>query len=136
LQPERNLSHTPLCQVVLSTEYGLRKELVVGETKWSPVIIETNTSKFDLFLQFHEEQDCLKGRLVYNTDLFESETIHYMLRHLENLLESALARPDTPVSELEMFLDEERKLFEGGNSMDDLNESFAGESDFVDLCFD
>jgi len=135
LQPERKLSHTPLCQVVFSTEYGLRKELVVGETKWSPVIIETNTSKFDLFLQFHEEQDCLKGRLVYNTDLFESDTTHYMLRHLENLLESALTRPDTPVNELEMLLDEERRLL-GGNSMDDLKGSFAGESDLVDFCFD
>jgi non-ribosomal peptide synthetase component F len=136
LQPERNLSLTPLCQVVFSLEYGLRKELAVGETKWSPVLIETKTSKFDLFLQFHEEQDCLQGRLVYNTDLFESETIHYMLRHLENLLESALARPDTPVRELEMLLNEERRLLEGGNSMDDLKGSFAGESDLVDICFD
>src|SRR5215510_11946413 len=118
LQPERKLSHTPLCQVVFSLEYGLRKELTVGETKWSPVIIETQTSKFDLFLQFHEEQDRLQGRLVYNTDLFESETIHYVLGHFENLLRSALARPDTQMSELEMFLDEERRLLEDGNSMD------------------
>jgi len=135
LQPERKLSHTPLCQVVFSLEYGLRKELTVGDTKWSPVIIETKTSKFDLFLQFHEEQDRLQGRLVYNTDLFESETIHYMLGHFENLLRSALARPDTRVSELEMFLDEERRLLEDGNSMDGLKESFA-QSDLVDICFD
>jgi acyl carrier protein len=136
LQPERKLSHTPLVQCVFSLEYGLRKELAMGETRWVPVNIETRTSKFDLFLQFHEEQDCLKGRLVYNADLFESATIHYMLRHLENLLKSALDKPDISASELEMFLDEERKLLEVNHSMDDLQGSFAGESDLVDICFD
>jgi hypothetical protein len=132
LQPERKLSHTPLYQVVFSLEYGLRKELALGETKWSPLVIETNTSKFDLFLQFHEEQDVLQGRLVYNTDLFEAETVDYLSRHFENLLRSALAQPAARVSELKMFSDEERRLLDSANSMADLKQSFA-ENDF---CFD
>jgi Condensation domain len=135
LQPERKLSHTPLCQVVFSLEHRLSKELELAGIKWSPVMIETKTSKFDLFLQFHEDESCLRGRLVYNTDLFESDTICYMLRHLEKLLHSALSRPDARLSELEMLLDEERKLLERSNDMDDLAENFAGEGELVDIRF-
>jgi hypothetical protein len=51
-----------------------------------------------------------------------------MVRHLEKLLHSALSRPDARLSELEMLLDEERKLLERSNDPDDLEETFAMEA--------
>ena len=45
---------------------------------------------------------------VYNTDLFDAATIERMLRHLEMLLDRAVANPDEPVSKLPLLSTEER----------------------------
>ncbi|MFD0686461.1 non-ribosomal peptide synthetase [Actinomadura fibrosa] len=44
----------------------------------------------------------LRLRLLYSTDLYDADTAEGVLRHYENLLTSALARPDVPLRDLRM----------------------------------
>jgi amino acid adenylation domain-containing protein len=97
LQPERQLSRTPLFQVLFNfvSIAGLRLTLPGLEAE--PVELEETDSKFDFTLYVNELPDSLRLDLVYNPDLFELERMAEMLRQLETLLEQAVAAP-APVS--------------------------------------
>jgi non-ribosomal peptide synthetase component F len=129
LQPERSLSHHPLFQVVFSLENEPRQVLELNGARLSPRKIETQTSKFDLFLQLNEEGDHLQGRLVYSTDLFAGSTISYMLRHFEKLLQSVVADPDAKLGELDMLLDEERTLLGVAHEIDEFETNLSESND-------
>ncbi|MBJ6766228.1 AMP-binding protein, partial [Myxococcaceae bacterium JPH2] len=49
------------------------------------------------------------GGFTYSTALFESSTVEGMARHLRQLLEAALASPETRVSDLPLMTAEERR---------------------------
>ncbi|MDQ1610281.1 MAG: hypothetical protein QOG00_212 [Pyrinomonadaceae bacterium] len=119
LQPERSLSRHPLFQVVFSLENEPNQAIEFDGARLLPRKIETQTSKFDLFLQLNEEGDHLQGRLVYSSDLFEASTICYMLRHFDKLLQSVAADPDARLVELDMLLEEERALLGGAHEIDE-----------------
>jgi amino acid adenylation domain-containing protein len=112
LQPERDLSRTPLFQVMFVAEEeaaGRGWELPGLELRAERV--ETGTSKFELTL-FVEEQGASGGLRVtaeYNTDLFAVESMERMLRHYRRLLESAVADSGVRVAELALLEEAERE---------------------------
>lgn len=108
LHPERDLSRNPLFQVSfqLLKSPGQNEETTNSSSR--SVDIERETSMFDLGLELWETAGGLKGSIEYSTDLFEAETIKRMLGHYRQLLESAVANPDTPVSQLQMLTEDER----------------------------
>ncbi|MEN9520551.1 MAG: hypothetical protein RLZZ381_3139, partial [Cyanobacteriota bacterium] len=57
LQPERNLSHTPLFQVMFVLQNAPTSELEFGELTLSELPVDNNTAKFDLTLSLHETED-------------------------------------------------------------------------------
>jgi non-ribosomal peptide synthetase component F len=131
LHPERSLSHHPLFQVVFSLESEPNQVIESGGVKLSPEKLETQTSKFDLFLQLNEQQDgLLRARLVYSSDLFGSGTINYMLRHFDRLLQSASADPDAPLGALDMLLEEERALLGGSHDIDEFETNLSETNDW------
>ncbi|HEX8128481.1 MAG TPA: amino acid adenylation domain-containing protein [Pyrinomonadaceae bacterium] len=130
LHPERSLSHHPLFQVVFSLENEPNEVIESGGVRLSPEKLETQTSKFDLFLQLNEEQDRLRARLVYSSDLFGSSTIKYMLRHFARLLQSVAADPDAKLGELDMLLEEERALLGGSRDINEFETNFSESNDW------
>ena len=52
----------------------------------------------------------LTGSMEYNIDLFEHSTIQRMSRHFANLLDSIVADPDEPLSQLKILSEEEHLL--------------------------
>lgn len=100
LQPERDMSRTPLFQVLFAFQKASQPALhltgLVAE--WLP--IESQTAKFDLSLFVQEADDGLLCALEYNTDLFEKDTISRLADHWKKLLESIVAQPDMPVHAL------------------------------------
>ncbi|WP_341716412.1 amino acid adenylation domain-containing protein [Micromonospora sp. FIMYZ51] len=74
----------------------------------SNVELDAEQAKFDLLFAVTEAES-LRIALQYNTDLFAADRATRMLEHLRILLEGAVARPDTPVSELNMLSDDERR---------------------------
>src|SRR5262249_41386465 len=77
LRPERDLSHSPLFQVMFILQNApLKVPKIAGLTSGPLVELADNgTSKFDLTLTMMEGIEGLTGTVEYNTDLFEEGTI-------------------------------------------------------------
>ena len=71
LQPERELSRSPLFQAMFMLQNTPRQELQLSGLKLSRVGGESTTAKFDLTLVLQENGDELHGSMEYSTDLFE-----------------------------------------------------------------
>ncbi|WP_437667767.1 amino acid adenylation domain-containing protein [Sorangium sp. So ce1182] len=109
LSPARDLSRTPLFQVLFSLQNAPMPALVLGDVKLAPVEVEQTTAKFELTLSFGETEEGLRGALEYNTDLFDAATIERMAGHYRTLLEGLVAEPGRRVSELSLLTEAERQ---------------------------
>jgi amino acid adenylation domain-containing protein len=121
LQLERNLSHTPLFQVMFVLQNAPMGKLELPEMSLTPVQIESLTAKFDLTLAMEETPEGLIGTWEYNSDLFDADTIARMALHFQNLLEAVVAFPSQPVGSLPLLTDSERHklLVEWNNTQTD-----------------
>ncbi|MGK7931603.1 MAG: amino acid adenylation domain-containing protein, partial [Microcystaceae cyanobacterium] len=109
INPERNMSHSPLFQVMFVLQNAPMGELSLPELSLSPVEMEYNIAKFDLTLSMEETEAGLRGDWEYNTDLFERETIERMIRHYEVLLEGIVENPEEKVSKLPLLTEAEKQ---------------------------
>jgi amino acid adenylation domain-containing protein len=108
LQPERDLAHSPLFQVMFAFEnYPIAYPGLPGLTLEN-VDLDTVVSNFDLTLDVSLTEKGLAGSLEYNSDLFESSTAGRWLANLEVLLEGIAAAPDRRLSELPILTRAER----------------------------
>ncbi|MEH2230338.1 MAG: non-ribosomal peptide synthase/polyketide synthase [Nostoc sp.] len=103
LQPERNLSHTPLFQVMFVLQNVPMSEIELTGLTVNPLLVESATAKFDLTLAMENTAAGLTGVLEYNTDLFDSKTIERMAGHFVTLLEGIVANPQQPISQLPLL---------------------------------
>jgi amino acid adenylation domain-containing protein/non-ribosomal peptide synthase protein (TIGR01720 family) len=116
LQPERDMSHTPLFQVMFALQNVPMEVLELPDLTLSSVEIKDETAKFDLTLTMVEGADGLRGSLEYNTDLFDASTMARMLEHFRTLLEGIVATkesPDRPISKLPLLTQAERQQLLG-----------------------
>ena len=70
----------------------------------------TETAKFDLTLAIQNLDGTLKCFWEYSTDLFYDRTITQLARHFTTLFGAALAKPDTPIAELELLTRPEQQV--------------------------
>ncbi|MGB8509117.1 MAG: amino acid adenylation domain-containing protein, partial [Pyrinomonadaceae bacterium] len=111
LQPERNMSHSPLFQVMFVFQNAPHEELRLPNLSLTPVQIEVGAARFDMTLGMSESGGLINGAVEYNTDLFEEETIVRFLEHFESLLEGIVAGPEMPLAQLPLLtVKEERRL--------------------------
>jgi amino acid adenylation domain-containing protein/thioester reductase-like protein len=109
LAPDRDLSRTPLFQVMFVFQnFPLEMPNIPG-LALKVESVETYNSVFDLTLTVWEESDAFAGLMEYNSSLFESNTVSRMLDHFRNLLQSALNDPEQRACELQMFSDAEKQ---------------------------
>ena len=109
LQPERDLSRSPIFQVALTLEADSGEPVTLGAVSLRPVEVDTGTARFDLTLDMTQSGDTLLASFSYRTDLFEAETIRRMGAHFQTLLESMVASPDRPLSTLPLLPEAERR---------------------------
>lgn len=103
LQPERELSHSPLFQVMLVLQNAPALALKLPGLNVSLIDRHNETAKFDLLLSLVETADGLTGSLEYSTDLFKRETVERLCSHFEMLLESIVKAPDRALSEFQIL---------------------------------
>lgn len=108
LQPERSLSYTPLFQVMFSLDNAPSEPFALPGLSFDPLELDTGIAKFDLTLSMEETQQGLKGRLEYNTDLFDARRMTRTIEHWQNLLEGIVAAPEQRISELPLLSEAER----------------------------
>ncbi|MBD2438978.1 non-ribosomal peptide synthase/polyketide synthase [Nostoc sp. FACHB-110] len=100
LQPERDLSHTPLFQVMFALQNAPISEVQLSGLTVSSLPIASKTAKFDLTLAMQNTATGLIGWWEYNTDLFDSSTIERMNGHFLTLLEAIVAHPEAQIAQL------------------------------------
>ncbi len=109
LQPERDMSRTPLFQVMFAYQKSLMNEAKLPGLTIKPMDVQSRTAKFDLTLEIMERSDGLRGTFEYNADLFDAPTIERMQQHFQKLLLSIVDDPDQPIRSLSYMTQEEKQ---------------------------
>ena len=110
LQPERNLSHNPIFQILFVFHENSRDEnfqLCGTRAKWLPV--DSKTSRFDLSIEMENCKEEVAGAIEYNTDLYSAGTVDLFVEHWLNLLRSVARNPDQPILDINFLTAAERK---------------------------
>jgi myxalamid-type nonribosomal peptide synthetase MxaA len=108
MQPERDLSRTPLFQVMFLWEEDDQAGGNPGRLSIRLVDAIVPEAKYDLTLSVARRPEGLVARMEYSVDLFEAETIERMLGHLQNLLEEAVSQPEQRIGRLRLLTQQER----------------------------
>ncbi|MDZ7967789.1 MAG: amino acid adenylation domain-containing protein [Nostoc sp. DedSLP03] len=109
LQPERDLGHTPLFQVVFNLQNAPVQEVKLAGLTVSSLPVESTTTKIDLGLSMENTTQGLMGMWEYNTDLFNASTIERMTGHFVTLLEGIVANPQQQISQLPLLTKSEQQ---------------------------
>ncbi len=108
LQPLRDLSYSPIFQVMFSLDRDHLERVAVPGLEVSSLPIETQHTRFDLTLDMTESNGAVAGVWEYSTDLFDRDTIERMAGHYQRLLECIVADPARSLVELPLLTDDER----------------------------
>ncbi|MEH2435909.1 MAG: amino acid adenylation domain-containing protein [Nostoc sp.] len=111
LQPQRDLSHTPLFQVMFALQNVPLSGVELAGLSVTSLMPKSTTAKFDLNLFMQNTATGLVGVWEYNTDLFDASTIERMTGHFQTLLEGIIANPEQQISQLPLLTEvEQHKL--------------------------
>ncbi len=109
LQPQRNLSFDPICQVFFALQNMPTAPLKLQGVELSIAPVYTGTAKSDLTVWAIEQADgTLEVTAEYALDLFKGPTISRFLGHFETMLEGMVANPDHKLSQLPLLTVAER----------------------------
>ncbi len=134
LQPERELSHHPLFQVMFALENlphttklanarltplsdAEQAELFLGDAYSNHTaekhseLFKNETAIYDMHLSLYERKDKLFGEIEYNTHLFDPSTIDRMHDHFLALLQSLVKAPTQRVDSIPLLSPEELKRY-------------------------
>ncbi len=109
VKPERQISHSPLFQVMLILQNAGAGKLALPGVEMQPLDIENTVSKFDLSFTMVEEGEQLHASVEYNTDLFEPATMERMVRHFTRMLDAVAANAQMPTGDLPLLDDAEQR---------------------------
>ena len=114
LQPQRDLSYSPLFQVMFSFEEDAApRQIELADLISTTYSIERQTAQFDLTLRLEKTADRLVGTWIYNTDLFDAGTIDRLAGHFQTLLAGIVANPAQPIASLPLLTTDELQLLLG-----------------------
>ncbi|HEY0735908.1 MAG TPA: condensation domain-containing protein, partial [Herpetosiphonaceae bacterium] len=116
VQTRRDRSRNPLFQVSFVLLNAPMEPLQLPEISLSPLELERGATQFDLSLSMIETPAGLRGRLEYNTNLFDRATIARLVGHFGTLLQGIVANPDQPIAALPLLSEAERALFAAWNT--------------------
>ncbi|WP_273937932.1 non-ribosomal peptide synthetase [Kutzneria chonburiensis] len=111
ISPDRSLSKQPLFQVMLVLQNTPESMVDFGGTAGELAPVHCGVAKFDLTVELTERRDGqgIHGFLEYSSDLFEAETAQDIGKRLVTLLTAAVAKPNKPVSRIDLLAADERE---------------------------
>jgi amino acid adenylation domain-containing protein len=109
LHAERDLSRTPLFQVMMVLQNTPLVDLKLKEIELRSEETDNGTAKFDLTVMLTESEDGIDGKWEYSTDLFDAITIERMVAHFQILLEGVVTNDLQPISEINILADSEQQ---------------------------
>ncbi|HEY0410520.1 MAG TPA: amino acid adenylation domain-containing protein, partial [Candidatus Dormibacteraeota bacterium] len=108
LHPDRDLSRSPLFQVMFLLQEAILGELRLPGLAVRPLPGQPAGARFDLLLQATEKEGELGFALEYSRDLFEPATAARLLSHFQNLLAELAAAPESPLDTRALLAPAER----------------------------
>lgn len=109
LQVQRDLSISPLFQVMFNYTDTRMPDTAAAGLQWAPVVFDRCAAQFDLTVTVSKVNDEHILTAEYNVDLFERRLMQALLDHYVRLLENGLVDPETRLSQLEMLGPEEQQ---------------------------
>ena len=103
LEPHRQLSHSPLFQVMFDLQRAPFQTMTVDKVSMHVQDVDINIAKFDLLFLLLETGDDIECTIEYNVDLFKRETIQRCADYFAQLLSQIAAAPQRQVSELSLI---------------------------------
>ncbi len=107
LNPKREMSISPLYQVMFQYDNELLQSTVIDNLELLPLQLDTGISQFDLSVSCWNEKGIIKGTFEYNTDLFHKATVERMKGHYIQLINSVLATPTERINNMSLLTDED-----------------------------
>ena len=101
--PPRDTSRSTIFQAMFVLHNTSPGALTLGAAKLRGEEGSGGASEFDVTLAAWDTPTGLRGRIEYDTALFDRATIARMAEHFEVLLEGAIARPDARVATLPLI---------------------------------
>lgn len=109
LQPERDLSRSPLIQVVFNLFNVPRSTSKFAHLALEPIPVTQHTAKFELTLDMVEVGQELWGTVEYSTDLFEASTVQWFVHVYQTLLTMFVTDAEQRLSDLPLLQNEQRQ---------------------------
>jgi amino acid adenylation domain-containing protein len=109
IQPERDLSYSPLFQVKFRLENAPPTTLSLPGLTFQRLPQAVTTAKLDLSVDLYETAEGIVGGFEYNCDLFKPETIQRMVTHFQTLLWAIASDVECPIAQLPMLTTDERQ---------------------------
>lgn len=117
LQPQRDMSRSPLFQVMFDLQDTTNQLLRLTDLEISNLPIDTGTAKYDLALSMEDRGSAIVGYFNFNSDLFEISSIQRLCDHFLFLLNSAITSPNDFISILPIQDEVEKtKIFSEWNA--------------------
>ena len=114
INPERDLSRSPLFQVMMTMQNTGREGmgfsgLKVGSVGEERAEEEIGVAKFDLTMVLSDASEGIGGVLEYSHDLYDRETVRRMARHYEQVVNEVVGDAERRLREIELLSGAERR---------------------------
>ncbi|KAL1799672.1 hypothetical protein ACET3X_000014 [Alternaria dauci] len=133
LKNTRDLSRHPIVQMI----FALHSQRNLGQLSLEGLETETldnaPKSRFDLEFHFFQQEDSLKGEVVYSTDLYSPDTIENMLSVFHVVLEECLREPTAAISSLPLLREASYSKLDSMGLIQVEKTAYSRESSVVDL---
>ena len=106
LKPQRDMSRTPVFQVVFNMQNSPMPILNIPGIEISFLEIDRGVSQFDLTLMISKHEGKCHATVEYNNDLFKASEIERMFQSFQMLLEDIMSNPDHLISDLQIITKE------------------------------
>ncbi|WMV70849.1 amino acid adenylation domain-containing protein [Xenorhabdus griffiniae] len=116
LQPERNLSYSPIFQVMLTLNNTPAQNLVLPDLQLISIEQAHHGAYFDITLSLTETESGLAGAITYAADLFDSTTVERMVDYLKNILAAMVTDETQCIATLPIMPKSEQQLLTNFNA--------------------
>jgi amino acid adenylation domain-containing protein len=111
LQPERNLSHSPVFQVFLNMFTLGQVPATWGNLSATRYPVHEPGAKFDISIFASDLGGSMRLRAVYNADIFDPVTIQRIMERLRVVLESVTNHPEIPFASIPILTPADRRRY-------------------------
>lgn len=114
LNVSRDLARHPLFDVMLVVQNNEKKYLNFEGFKTEVIIPEEKNAQYDLTFSIKEIEDCYELAINFSSALFNLETIQYLEKHFETILNQITKEPKLLIKEILTTDTEEEELIRVG----------------------